>query len=307
MSYRLQDQETVPDSVRRVVLEQLDKALDQTKAASRNQDEAIHDARVCLKKVRAVLRLVQATVDANLFRRENACYRDASRRLSAVRDSAAILEMFDKLTDRFAAQLAADVFLELRQSLSQSTTARRTEKRQALAAVGRTLTAARRRVERWPIPEDGFSALRLGLKDTYRRGRRSFVTAFEQPSVENFHAWRKEVKYLWYQLRLLKPIWPPMMRTLADELKTLGDRLSDDHDLAVLRQRVLDQAEKLGDRTTLEALIALIDQRRGELQVEAKHLGERLYAEKPQTFVGRLQAYWQAWGVEADVDPIAVG
>jgi CHAD domain-containing protein len=306
MSYRLQDQETVPDGIKRVVLEQIDKALDQTKATSRNQDEAIHDARVCLKKVRAVLWLVQANVDANLFRQENACYRDASRRLSAVRDSAAILEMFDKLTDRFAAQLAAGVFMELRQSLSQSTTARRMEKQQALSAVARTITAARRRVERWPIHEDGFSALRSGLKNTYQRGRRSFVTAFEQPSVENFHAWRKEVKCLWYQLRLLKPIWPPMMGMLADELKTLGDRLSDDHDLAIMRQRVLDQAERLGDRTTLEALIALIDQRRGELQVEAKHLGERVYAEKPRMFVGRLQAYWQAWGVEARVDSIAV-
>jgi CHAD domain-containing protein len=306
MSYRLQNQESVPDGIKRVVLEQLDKALDQTTATNRNQDAAIHDVRVCLKKARAALRLVRPAVDAALFRQENAGFRNAGRRLSAVRDSAAILEIFDKLTDRFAAQLAANAFTELRQSLSQSTTARRTEKQQALAAVARTLTAARRRVERWPIHEDGFLALRPGLKNTYRRGRRSFVTAFEQPSVENFHAWRKEVKSLWYQLRLLKPIWPPMMGTLADELKTLGDRLSDDHDLAVLRQRVLDQAEKLGDRTTLEALIALIDQRRGELQVEAKHLGERLYAEKPQTFVGRLQAYWQAWGVEAEVDPIAV-
>jgi hypothetical protein len=97
-----------------------------------------------------------------------------------------------------------------------------------------------------------------------------------------------------------------MMAKFADELKVLGDCLSDDHDLAILRQRVLEQAEKSGDRTTLEALVALIDQRRGELQVEAQPLGERVYVEKPRAFVARLQAYWQAWRVEAHVDPIAV-
>ena len=96
------------------------------------------------------------------------------------------------------------------------------------------------------------------------------------------------------------------MEPFADELKALGDYLSDDHDLAILRERLLEQAEQLDDRTALEALIALIDQRRGELQVEAKHLGTRIYAEKPGRFVGRLQAYWHAWHAEVQVDPIAV-
>jgi CHAD domain-containing protein len=306
MSYRLEDHEAVPDGIRRVVLEQIDQALGHTTATSGNQNEAIHDARVCLKKIRAVLRLVEGDIDGDVFREENVCYRDAGRRLSAVRDSAAMLEAFDKLMDRFAAQLAANTFTELRKLLRQSSTARRIEKQNALSAAARTLSAARRRVEHWPIHHNGFSAVRLGLKRTYRRGRQSFANAYDQPSVENFHEWRKQVKCLWYQIRLLKPIWSPMMAKFADELKVLGDCLSDDHDLAILRQRVLEQAEKSGDRTTLEALVALIDQRRGELQVEAQPLGERVYVEKPRAFVARLQAYWQAWRVEAHVDPIAV-
>jgi hypothetical protein len=53
-------------------------------------------------------------------------------------------------------------------------------------------------------------------------------------------------------------------------------------------------------------LVALIDQRRGELQVEARRLGERVYVEKPRAFAGRLQGYWQAWRAEGQVDPIAV-
>jgi CHAD domain-containing protein len=306
MTYRLKDHEAVPDGIKRVVLEQIDKVFHEVQATSGNLDDAIHEVRTCLKKIRAVLRLVQDAIDGDIFQQENVCFRDAGRRLSAVRDSAARLETFDKLMERFAAQLAADAFTELRKLLRQSSTVQRLEKQNALSMVAKTINTARRRVERWSIHQDGFSALGPGLKRTYKRGQRSFTQALDQPSVENFHEWRKQVKCLWYQVRLLKSVWPKMMEKFADELKALGEYLSDDHDLAILRERVLEHAEQSSDRTTLEALVALIDQRRGELQVAATQLGARIYVEKPGAFVCRLQAYWLAWRAEVRVNPIAV-
>jgi CHAD domain-containing protein len=305
MSYRLQDHEPVPDGIKRVVLEQMDTILQAGQATSRNQDEAVHDARTSLKKIRAVLRLVQDEIAGDVFQQENVCFRDAGRHLSAVRDAAVMLETFDKLTERSSAQLAADAFTELRKTLRQSSTTRRVEKQKALAVVARTISAARRRVEHWPINHDGFSALGPGVERAFKRGRRGFAVAVDQPSVENFHEWRKDVKCLWYQIRILKPIWPKMMEKFADELEVLADYLSEDHDLAILRERVLGHAGQLDDRPALETLVALIDQRRGELQVEATRLGARVYGEKPRAFVGRLQAYWQAWRAEVQVDPIA--
>ena len=96
-----------------------------------------------------------------------------------------------------------------------------------------------------------------------------------------------------------------MMEPFADALKALGEYLSADHDLAILRARMCEQAKRLDDRTALEALVALIDQRRGELEVEATPLGTRIYAEKPGAFVNRLEAYWHVWRAEGRVDPIA--
>lgn len=306
MSYRLKQHETISDGIKRIVIEQIDKAIDRLESQRGSQDEAIHDARVCFKKIRTVLRLVQTEFDADIFRQENICYRDAGRRLSAIRDTAALLETFDKLTSRFANQLAPNAFAGLRQPLKQSSTARRLEKKKIMLAVARTIRTARRRVEQWPIHQDDFSALGQGVKRVYKQGRQSFANATEQPSVENFHEWRKDVKYLWYQIRLLKPIWPRMLERLSDELETLGEYLSDDHDLTLLRQRMLEPLELPGDPTDLEALIALIDQRRGELQVEAKRLGERVYAEKPRAFAGRLQVYWNAWRSDGQVAPVSI-
>ncbi len=59
---------------------------------------------------------------------------------------------------------------------------------------------------------------------------------------------------------------------MAAELKTLGKCLSEDHDLAILREKVLEQLDETDDRTDIEALVALLDQRRNELQVIARTL-----------------------------------
>jgi CHAD domain-containing protein len=306
MSYRLTEHETIADAIKRIVSQQIDKALEGLESKSGSQDSAIHDARVCFKKIRAALRLVETEFDADIFRQENLCYRDAGRRLSAIRDTAAMQETFDKLTGRFAEQLSPNVFAELRQSLRQSSTTRRLEKQKAMLTVAKTIRTARRRVEHWPIHQDGFAAFGQGVKRVYKQGRQSLTNAVAQPSVEIFHEWRKDVKYLRYQIRLLKPMWSTMLDRLGDELETLGEYLSEDHDLALLRQHVLEAADPADNRTDVEALIALIDQRRAELQVEAKRLGERVYAEKPGAFTGRLQVYWQAWRSSEHIDPITV-
>lgn len=36
-----------------------------------------------------------------------------------------------------------------------------------------------------------------------------------KPSVENLHEWRKRVKDLWYQVRLLTPLWPGMLKEIG--------------------------------------------------------------------------------------------
>jgi CHAD domain-containing protein len=306
MSYRLKNHEAVPDGIKRVVLEQLDSILHAPQATSGNQDDAVHDARTSLKKSRALLRLVRDEINGDVFAQENICFRDAGRHLSAVRDAAVMIETFDKLVDQFSAQLTAEAFTELRKVLRRSSSVPRAEKQKALVMAAKTIGVARRRVEHWPINHDGFSTLRPGIKRAYKRGCRSLAQAVDQPTVENFHEWRKQVKCLWYQIRFLKPIWPEMMEPFADELKALGEYLSDDHDLALLRERVVEQAKQLDDRTALEALVALIDQRRGELEVEATPLGARIYAEKPGAFADRVQAYWHAWRAEVRVDPTAV-
>jgi CHAD domain-containing protein len=304
MAYSLADDESFSDGIRRIVMEQIDKVLDNLKPTVRNKDEAIRHARVDIKKIRAVLRLISDTLGDEIYREEDAAYRDTARALSKVRDSAAMLEILDKLVEHFSDQLTTDPFGSVRTLLLRSKRVRQQDRRGAMTKMGKSLRQARQRVAKWP-KLDHRQALAVGLKRVFREGRTSFATAYDQPSMETFHEWRKQVKHLLYQTKVLGPLWPSFMEALAAELEALGKQLSEDHDLAILREKVLEQLEESENRTEIEALLGLIDQRRNELHVTARVLGARIYAEKPRAFAARTKAYWQAWRSEVKVDPIA--
>ena len=69
-------------------------------ADKNDRDEAIHEARKSIKKVRALLRLVSAELGGT-YPRENARLRDIARRLSEFRDAFAIIETFDDLKKKY--------------------------------------------------------------------------------------------------------------------------------------------------------------------------------------------------------------
>ena len=222
MGYCFDDHEAVSDGIKRIALEQLYKAGQCTTPKAKNQDEAVHDTRVAFKKLRALLRLARTRSNDKAFSQENARYRAAGRLLADVRDTTAIIATFDKLIEHFSDQLARNAFADLRMPFIRKRKEQQSQKKRAVAEVARMLTSARMRVTKWPLDHEGFSALRRGLKRTYKRGRACRGRVHETPNVENLHEWRKRIKDLGYQVRLLKPIWPAGLEALADEPERLS-------------------------------------------------------------------------------------
>lgn len=131
-----------------------------------------------------------------------------------------------------------------------------------------------------------------GLKRVYKRGRKRLAQAYADPSVENFHEWRKRAKYWRYQLRILRNLWPAMLNPLRESLHDLSDYLGDDHDLAELRARVQQDDIAFNSPESRQTLLALIDQRRAKFRTLARPIGERAYVEKPKHYVRRMAGYW---------------
>ncbi len=295
MAYRFEADESVRDSIVRCSGEQLDRAVSElSERISSDPVDAVHTARKAVKKERSLLRMTRGSMPAKQRRRENAALREAAQGLSAARDAEAMIATLDDLSERYVGQVPESTFDGLRQQLES----RRDQQRAELVdsalgaqAVGE-LGAVRARVADWRLERTGWKAIEIGLRHSYTDGRRAFSHARSRRSTEGLHDWRKRVKDLWYQQRLLASVASPMLAGQVKEAHRLADLLGDDHDLGVLRQ-TLTQGQ-VHAPVDLDAVVGLIDHRRETLQTEALHVGARVYAEKPSAFIRRTRKLWTA-------------
>jgi CHAD domain-containing protein len=293
-AYKLKRKDALPEGVARIARGRIDDAIDELSGeAGSSPEEAVHNARKDMKKLRALLRLVRGELGDDVYRRENECFRDAAAELSGARDADVMLATLDGL------ELDQPVSGPLRQALEAHRV--RTgggSRKRAASMVIEILSEARARVDDWPLERDDFDALRPGLARMYRRGRREFRLMREEPSVEGLHEWRKRSKELWYDHTLLSSLWKPVMDAVGDEAHTLSDHLGDDHDLAVLLAWAQEHTEPEPE------LVEAVEARRADLQRTAFELGARLYADKPKVFVRRLERLWEASREQAAQRPV---
>ena len=162
--------------------------------------------------------------------------------------------------------------------------------------VGNTIDALASAAPAWPpgpstttagaFPGRSAAGVPPGSEADGRRPRRGHAEAR--------HEWRKRAKYLWYQLRVLEPVWPAALSGMVGEADRLSDLLGEDHDLAVLQAQLAALTAETNSGS-VEELFARIDRRAKGLQTQAFSLGQRLYAERPGDFVARVGAYYAAW------------
>jgi CHAD domain-containing protein len=295
-AYRLKRGERLNKGIRRVAHGRAASAVEQLEQ-SRDGDfaESVHEARKDLKKLRSVLRLVRDDLGKKHYRQENGRYREAGLRLSAARDAEVKLQTLESVEESLGEELppgSLSGFHELleaerRQSRDDN---RSGEVEEAVAMID----AGRGQIADWPLERNGWSVLEPGLRRGYRRGRQGLKLTQADASAENVHEWRKRVKDLWYQLRLIQDAWPEVIGETADQAHELADLLGDHHDLALLAEQA-NCSPGLFSKPDLERLLAAIDARQSELLEDAFGIARRLYAEKPKDFTRRLRAYWRAW------------
>lgn len=306
MPYRLKRKESVMAGICRVVDEQVERAVGELTDGTLDRHKAVHQVRKRCKKIRGVLRLVRPAL-GDAYGVENRWYRDAARGFSHLRDAQSILETYDHLVAEYPDRLGGDPFAQLRQRLVDrrdrlaEAEVDLTEKMDAMAAQFRR---ARQRLSEWKLGETGFAALAGGLRQTYRRGRKAFARAFKRPTNENFHEWRKWVKYHWYHLRLLQDCWRPVIRSRRKAVLELADVLGEMRNLTVLQETLLRGGEEIGCDVNVCAVVELADRRKEELQRGARDIGARVFAETPKAFVARMEVYWRVWRRKAP-DPTA--
>ena len=321
--------ERVGEGLRRMALGQLDVAIESLEGAdaSMSPEQRVHEARKALKRLRALLRLVRDELGERAYARESALVRRTGRRLAQARDAGVLLNTLDDLIKRHPKKLGS------RRGVQRLRARLQTERDGAAelaltdsatrAGVLDDLRALRVRVAGWQLADPGgIEAVEASLQRLYATGRRRMRRAerAEQAPGRKLHEWRKRVKDLRYAAEMLqrsdgdakRPRKGAGAKTskrarkassaeaafigrVARRADDLGELLGEEHDLAVLAERVRTEAKATrasgapGPRTR-RALLRLIARRRRRLRKRALRGGRRLFARTPKSFVRRVRA-----------------
>ncbi|MFL6447290.1 MAG: CHAD domain-containing protein [Bryobacteraceae bacterium] len=287
--YCFEKDEDLPEGTRRILSEQLSRAVQMLSTPGDSLEHAVHEARRCLKRARSALRLIKFAVP-NTFARENQRLRNVGRSLSELRDAHALTQTLRELEEHQNAEEAGSprVTLEKAYEFLRTREARIMQAMEkggmenAIAQLNEAATRMRKLSYGHVDPQGISKSLRKSIK----RGKKAFAATEDDTAAERFHEWRKRAKDLRFQLSLLASLRPDL-QPYSNSAKELEQLLGDDHNLAVL-SAVLSETQL--PEHELQALRTGIDYRQNELRGKARTIGSYLYADKRKVWKHRLSA-----------------
>lgn len=287
MPFHFKKNEPFAHALRRVCREHLGEAQDRLRRS--RHPASVHGVRKEVKKLRALFQLVRGEIGRGTYRKAAKGLRRVAGLLAATRDARVRFKAFEQLAGRHAARRFP--FLQKALLKDCRREARRFCADDSVALAKRVLRKTGKRVADLKFVAPSWSAIEPGLKQSYRRGRQAIRLAEREPTPEHFHEWRKQVKILGYQLRMICPRWPASTATMADKLEQLGKWLGDEHDLLLLKQF----ATAHGPAAEMATLNPLIEAQQSKLRSAALKLGTRLYRTTPAILCKQLGRDWRTW------------
>jgi CHAD domain-containing protein len=291
MGFRLKLREPLPDGLKRVFREQIESALKLCQHPAKQRGVTVHEVRKHLKKLRAGMRLAIGEVGKNQHAREDRCVRKIGRLVSDLRDAQVRLQTLVQLRAETAKRPGDNPFARIEELLSLE----RESFSAAFAGWQRQAIPQLERVEarllKWPLEDLTWKQICGAVAKIYKRGQRGLAKTICGPEPENFHAWRKRVKDLWYQLRILQPLNRVVFEEMAHDVEVLGELLGLEHDLDFLWARLEKESGDEALRDELTQLEKLIRKRGKRLRTNALELGRRFYAEPAKAFAKRISIF----------------
>lgn len=291
MSFLFKRSESLPRGVERLLRAGIDSALELlSEPSERPLDYRVHEVRKTLKRLRALLPLVEGSASDGALARLREPLKAASHSLAGLRSSAALSQAFHTLLAR-QPNLVEE---PLRQAIDAALTRRAGDEPEVeaeLRAAVESLSRARDQARVLAVSGKGWDSIAHGFKATYARARKAFRRAQRSRGVEHLHDFRTHEKRHLYQLSLLEKVWPRLIRAESKELDELGELLGDHHDLSLL----LPELERRGlTHLDLGGLVKAIEHRKQELEQRIWFHGERCFSESPKRRAERFAGYHAA-------------
>ncbi|ESX61578.1 metal-binding protein [Mesorhizobium sp. LSHC422A00] len=292
MSFRIDPRLPLTGEVRRILGEEIGKALAHLAVARDQPERALHKCRKRLKSARALLRLVRSG-NETFCRTENQCYRQVAALLAGPREATALVETVDRLAAAFPEQVAGGGLDSVRDRLI----ARQHEMHAGAgldAAIGAATAACEEgliRIERLllpDLPEHAADVLAEGARKTLRRARKALDRAGSRGEAEDFHDLRKAAKTHSMHLSLLGRLWPTPIKVRRKAVDELGERLGELHDVFVMRVLLEADGEPLGDAQDTRLLGKLLKRSEKSLKKSCLAGAAELFGDSPKRSTKKL-------------------
>lgn len=241
-------------------------------------DRAVHEVRTRVKQLRALLRLVRATMGEARYRRARRTLRQVHHALAGLREAKVALTAYERLrqsTDRAQSDIRR---IRLRRQLATARTQLSPSVRRAMA---RKVALVRSLVVGSSRSNAGWKAIARAIRHEYAGGHRALAAVRSEPTEANLHELRKRSKGLVYLCDLLRKL-SPRANSLKSPLEHLAACLGEDHDLALLNRAV--GSTHLARRTARKQIA---------LRSKAWQLAARIYCDAPPVFTKHIHREWR--------------
>jgi CHAD domain-containing protein len=277
----IRERRTIEKELQNIALLQLDAAIQELKGNNASQ-EVIHRARTSIKKVRAVVQLAAPGLSTSNRQHLMGLLRDAATRLSPLRDAEVQIQSLD-LLERTDTSGSADLN-SLRNGLVDIAKQNRMNTNRRMQRILDYLQKSQKSVTVWNLERIRGKDVERRIRRFYRRGRSSLDLCLASDDPEVFHLFRKQVKQLWYALRITNRFWPDKASNLIAQLGEIAETAGRERDLILLLSTI-----RHGPKNAQASrLTRLLEDQIPKLRKEALNSSVRFFEEKPKAFTAPL-------------------
>ena len=276
IDYVFRAKEKIGSGVVRILGEMERRAKSLSRQPRKSIDELIHDGRLIIKRMRALLWFVKPALGSKACTQAKTRLRKAAGLLAAHRDTAVMLATLEKLAQKAEKPRDLTAVTQILRSMARESadaTPQRSSLRQTLAKsmelvcclTGELKKSVEARAK-WPAPAD---RLKRAFRATHQAGKRAQRTKDDA----DYHEWRKKAKRLLYQLELTQTESEPGKAELVKQVENLQAVLGDDHDVVVASDYFRKAAHP---SSAVKRVLQLLKKRQGHLRKQAGKTASRL-------------------------------